>query len=139
MAVTLHHKGSSPIFNLTPMIDCVFLLLVFFLVTTQLAEEERQVSVELPSASEALPLTSKPRELLINIDERGEYYVDAERLTLAQLDPVLKRAWVNNPDRQAVVIRADKRCRWQSVVAAMNVCQKCKIREYRVTTREGPE
>ncbi len=45
---------------------------------------------------------------------------------------------MNNPGRASVVIRADKRCLWEYVVAAMNACKKAKIRDYRVTTREGP-
>jgi len=131
-------KGSLQLFDLTPMIDCVFLLLIFFLVATRFAEEERELDVMLPDASEAQPLTSKPQELFINIDENGQYYVTGKLLTLDELYPVLDRAWVNNPGRQSVIIRADKRCRWQSVVAAMNACRKCKIRDYRVTTRDGP-
>lgn len=138
MAVKIH-KGSSPLFDLTPMIDCVFQLLIFFLVATRFAEEERELDVQLPSASEAQPLTSRPRELLIQIDDQGQYYVSGKQLTLDELDPILKQASVDNPDRQSVIIRADKRCQWQSVVAAMNACQKHKIRNYRVTTREGPE
>lgn len=138
MAVKIN-KGSNQLFDLTPMIDCVFQLLIFFLVATRFAEEEREMEVMLPDASEAQPLTAKPQELFINIDDQGRYYVTGKLLALEELDPVLQRAWINNPGRQAVVIRADKRCRWQFVVAAMNACRKAKIRDYRVTTREGPE
>lgn len=138
MAVKLP-KGSSPLFNLTPMIDVTFQLLIFFLVATRFAEEEREMNVQLPTASEAQPLTSRPRELLINIDDQGRYFVSGQPLTLDQLDPLLRQASVNNPARQSVVLRADRRCRWQSVVAAMNLCQKHQIHDYRVTTREGPE
>jgi biopolymer transport protein ExbD len=133
------NKGSNQLFDLTPMIDCVFQLLIFFLVATRFAEEEREMDVMLPDASEAQPLTARPREVFINIDENGRYYVTGKLLTQEELYPVLKHAAINNPGRQSVIIRADKRCRWQFVVAAMNACQKAKIRNYRVTTREGPE
>jgi hypothetical protein len=43
---------------------------------------------------------------------------------------------VNNPARASAIIRADKRCDWEYVVAAMNACHKAKIRDYRVTTLE---
>ena len=138
MAVQIN-KGNSQVFDLTPMIDCVFQLLIFFLVATRFAEEEREMEVMLPDASEAQPLTSKPREMFINVDEKGQYYVTGKMLTVDDLYPVLRQAWINNPGRQSVIIRADKRCRWQSVVAAMNACRKAKIRDYRVTTREGPK
>jgi biopolymer transport protein ExbD len=122
--------------SLTPLIDIVFLLLIFFLVATRFAEEERELDVMLPEASEAQPLVSKPQELFINVDHRGRYYVTGKILELAELNQVLKTAWVNNPGRQSVVIRADKRCRWEYVVAAMNACNKAHIHDYRVTTRK---
>ena len=123
--------------SLTPLIDIVFLLLIFFLVATKFAEEERELDVMLPDASEARPLTSKPREMFINIDQQGRYFVTGKILDEKQLAQVLKTAWVNNPGRQSVIIRADKRCRWQYVVAAMNACNQAKIRDYRVTTRQS--
>lgn len=125
--------------NLTPLIDVVFLLLIFFLVATEFAEQERELRVLLPEASEAQPLTSKPRELFVNIDAEGRYFVSGETLTLDELYSALKLAWVNNPGRASVIIRADKRCPWQYVVAAINACLKANIRDYKVTAREPDE
>ncbi len=124
--------------SLTPLIDIVFLLLIFFLVATRFAEEEREMDVLLPEASEAQPLTRKPRELFININHEGRYFVGGKIVTLEELQPLLQAAYVNNPGRASVVIRADRHCRWEYVVAAMNACNRAKIRDYRVTTTEGP-
>ncbi len=137
MAMKIDKGSALANLSLTPLIDVVFLLLIFFLVATRFAEEERELDVLLPDASEAQPLTSKPRELFINIDDRGRYYVSGKILSLKELFPILKAAWVNNPGRASVVIRADKRCRWEFVVAAMNACTKANIRDYRVATCEG--
>ena len=133
------HKGSTQVFDLTPMIDCVFQLLIFFLVATKFAEEERELDVMLPEASEAQPITVKPREMFINIDQDGRYFVTGKMISLKELEQVLQMVWVNNPGRASVIIRADQRCHWKHVVAAMNACTKAKIRDYRVTTRDGPE
>ena len=73
----------------------------------------------------------------INIDKQGQYYVTGKTLTLKELDRTLRAASVNNPGRVSVIIRADKRVVWNYVVAAMNACNKAKIRDYRVTTLEG--
>jgi len=121
--------------GLTPLIDIVFLLLIFFLVATRFAEEEREMDVMLPEASEAQPLTSKPRELFINIDADGQYFVTGKTVTLDELQPILKTAYVNNPGRASAIIRADARCQWQPIVAAMNACNKANIRDYRITTK----
>lgn len=137
MAVNINRGSALSHLSLTPLIDIVFLLLIFFLVATRFAEEERELDVLLPDASEAQPLTSKPRELFLNIDEKGRYYVTGKILTLPDLDSVLQAAYVNNPGRASVVIRADRRVAWNYVVAAMNACNKARIRDYRVTTRDS--
>ena len=139
MAVTVNKGAALDSLSMTPLIDVVFLLLIFFLVATRFAEEEREMNVRLPEASEAMPLTSKPRELFVNIDSDGRYFVSAKMVTLGQLLPILKTADANNPGRASVIIRADQRCRWKYVVAVMNACQKAKIQDYRVTTRNVGE
>ena len=137
MAVTIDKGKALDNLSLTPLIDIVFLLLIFFLVATRFAEEERELDVMLPQASEARPLTVQPSELFINIDRQGHFFVTGKILSLGQLQHVLKTAWVNNPGRQSVVIRADRRCLWDAVVAAMNACNKAHIHDYRVTTKDG--
>ena len=137
MSVKINKGSALASLSLTPLIDVVFLLLIFFLVATRFEEEERELDVLLPEASEAQPLTSKPREMFVNIDDKGRYFVTGKIVTLDQLYPILKAAWVNNPGRASVVIRADKRCRWEFVVAVMNACNKANIRDYRVTTKKG--
>ena len=139
MAVTINKGSALDSLSLTPLIDVIFLLLIFFLVATKFAEEEREMDVRLPEASQAMPLTSKPRELFVNIGADGRYFVSAKTVALDELQPILNTAQVNNPGRASVIIRADQRCRWKYVVAVMNACQKAKIRDYRVTTRKVGE
>ena len=137
MAVKIDKGLALSSASLMPLLDVIFLLLIFFLVATRFAEEERELDVLLPDASEAQPLTSKPGELFINIDRQGRYYVTGKILTLEELDRTLRAASVNNPGRLSVIIRADKRVVWSYVVAAMNACNKARIRDYRVTTLKG--
>ena len=137
MAVKINKGNAAGLVNLTPMIDMVFLLLIFFLVATRFEEEERSLDVQLPQASEAMPLAAKPRELFVNVDAQGRYHVGGEFVDAAQLETLLGQSSVNNPGRQTVIIRADKRCIWQFVVTVMNLCNKANIRDYRVTTAEN--
>lgn len=138
MAIQLPEKSAIESIPMTPLIDVVFLLLLFFLVATTLSEEERQMDIQLPEASEAQPLTGQPRELIVNIDRQGRYLVSGEVLSLERLQAVLRATAVNNPGRASVILRADRRCLWEYVVAAMNACNKAKIRDYKVTTL-GPK
>jgi biopolymer transport protein ExbD len=139
VAVTIDKGSALESLSLTPLIDVVFLLLIFFLVATRFAEEEREMEVRLPEASEARPLVSKPRELFVNVDAAGHYSVAGHQLPMAELMPILETAWVNNPGHASVIIRADERCPWKFVVAVMNACQKANIHDWRVTTREAEE
>ncbi len=137
MSVKIKKGQALTNLSMTPMIDMVFNLLIFFLVATRFAEEERELEVNLPDASEARPLVSKPRELFINIDRQGRYFVTGRIVSIEELERICRRAEASNPGRASVIIRADRDCRWQPIVAAINICKKAGIRDYRVTTRES--
>lgn len=120
--------------NMTPIIDIVFNLLIFFLVASKFEENERALEVVLPQASEAMPLTEKPAELFLNISATGQFVIEKEFLTEAQLVARLKQAAANNPGRQTVIIRCDERCPFKAPAAAMNACNQAGIHDYRVAT-----
>ena len=107
MVVKIKKGQSAGLVNLTPMIDVVFQLLLFFLVASKFAEDERELNIVLPHASEARPLTTKPEVLFVNVDRQGHYIVDRQLLDAAALEAKLKQASANNPGRQTVEIRAD--------------------------------
>jgi biopolymer transport protein ExbD len=136
MSVKINKGRALDGINMTPMIDCVFLLLIFFLVATRFEEMEREMNVVLPQASEAMPLTAKPKELFVNVDRDGKFIVRGQSLAAAELLSTFEQAAADNPGRQTVIIRADKRCVWEHVVEVMNLCNKAHIRDYRVTTAE---
>ena len=92
-----------------------------FRVRSKFAEDERELNIVLPHASEARPLTTKPDVLFVNIDRQGHYFVDRQLLDVAALEAKLKQVSANNPGRQTVEIRADKECLWQFVVEVMNL------------------
>lgn len=117
--------------NMTPIIDVVFNLLIFFLVASKFEENERALEVVLPQASEAMPLTEKPAELFINIDPAGKFVIEKEYLSEAQLIARLKQSAANNPGRQTVIIRCDERCPFKAPMTAMNACNIAGIKDYR--------
>jgi biopolymer transport protein ExbD len=130
MAIKINKGAALSLLDLTPMIDMVFNLLIFFMVVTHFASEERSLKVELPMGSEAMPLTARPKEIFINIDQTGRYYIGARRLTEAEVARYLRQAAVDNPLNQTVVIRADRRVQWDYVATAMRLCNEAGIRDY---------
>ncbi|HEY5314233.1 MAG TPA: biopolymer transporter ExbD, partial [Pirellulales bacterium] len=99
MAVKIDKGAASGGINMTPMIDCVFLLLIFFLVATRFEASEREQNVVLPQASEAMPLSARPKEVIVNVTREGQLLVGGKRLGQPELLAVFKQASANNPGR----------------------------------------
>jgi biopolymer transport protein ExbD len=133
--VSVAIKKSSALnkLNLTPMIDVVFQLLIFFLVATRFEEEERELDLVLPQASEAMARIAKPKELFINVDRSGRIILGGRQVSTDELFGQLRQAQADNPGRQAVIIRGDEQADLKYVVAVMNVCARAGIRDCRIT------
>ena len=138
MSVQIRRSSVAGTLSLTPLIDVVFLLLIFFLVTSKFDEEERRLPIELPVATNATPMTQKPREVTIDIDREGNFFVNGNRQSIEQVEATLRRAVATNPTNQAVVIRADATVPFQPVVTVMDLCNRTGVSDYSVTTKEGP-
>jgi biopolymer transport protein ExbD len=127
--------------NVTPLVDVVLVLLIVFMITipTIVASDilnERELSIRLPRASDALPLTARVNDLVINIEAGGRYMVGGNPKSDEELQELLRQAEVDNPGRVNVVIRADRACPWQFVVNVMNLCKAQKISSYSATTMD---
>ena len=136
MAVQIKKGSVIGSLTMTPLIDVVFLLLIFFLVASRFSEEERQLDLNLPSVSEAMSVTAPINEIVINIDAQGQFYIEGAFRQLEEVEQILQRARNNNPISQTVVIRADKQTDWDHVATAMNLCKKVGIEEFSATTDE---
>lgn len=124
--------------NLTPLIDVVFLLLIFFLVATRFDEEEREIPTRLPEVAEARPLTKPPAQVIVNIDEKGECRVVGKTYTLEQLGVWFHELSIKNPD-QRVQIRADERVAWRFPAKVMGLCEDEDIEHFcSVLPEKGP-
>ena len=117
----------EPQLNLTPMIDIVFLLIIFFMVGTRFSEIEQQYDVELPTADPIEPMTSRPDAIIINVARDGNVAIGGEEVSLVNLKTRLENARKAYAE-QAVLIRGDSEGMYQAVVDVMNVCHQAKIR-----------
>ncbi len=124
MAVKISQGRVLAALSMTPLIDVVFLLLIFFLVASRLSQEDRQLDIPLPSAANAMPMTAEVQELVVNINDEGTIVVNGDSMTLDQFDRFLTQSIANNPLGQTVIIRADRRVPLQTPVDVMDVCLK---------------
>ncbi|TWU42149.1 ExbD/TolR family protein [Novipirellula artificiosorum] len=139
MAIEIKRSAVAGTLSLTPLIDVVFLLLIFFLVTSEFEEQERRLDIELPIATSAVPMTGKPREVVVDIDSEGNTYLGGQLTSFSELQSLLEKAVAENPTNQTVVIRADQATSFQPVVSVMDICNQTGVSDYSVTTTEGPE
>ena len=122
--------------NLTPLIDVVFLLLIFFMVSTTFTKESR-LTLELPEAS-GEPVPQEVAALEILVDAQGQYMVN----DLSVTSPTLKglKAAISDvagePSDTPVVITADAKAPHQSVITAMDAAGQLGFTALSLTTRE---
>lgn len=116
----------EPQINMTPMIDCVFLLLIFFMVGTQFVDKERQTDIKLPTSSIASALTKGPDDLVINIVGPEQVKLGDETLSLEELETRLIEAKKNFAD-QGVLVRGSGPDPYQLVMDVLDVCQRAEI------------
>ncbi|HEY5739975.1 MAG TPA: biopolymer transporter ExbD [Gammaproteobacteria bacterium] len=119
--------------NLTPLIDVVFLLLIFFMVSTTF-DTTSQLEIKLPEASEN-PAPEPSRQLNLLIDADGSFFVNARELTgtdSATLRAALVRALEGQ--RLPIVIQSDANSPVQSLVTAMDVVGQLGLKQVSIAT-----
>src|SRR5688500_3829220 len=86
MAIQINRGRALGLLDMTPMMDMVFNLLIFFMVVTSFEKADRDLKVVLPDGSEAMPLTAKPQQIFVNIDKEGRYFVRSQQVSAEALD-----------------------------------------------------
>jgi biopolymer transport protein ExbD len=121
--------------NLTPLIDVVFVLLIFFVLTTTF-ERHAQLQIELPQAS-AEPVQQRREPLELSIDAAGRYYVNGRALVNTQaatLTTALKDAAKGRDG--TIILNADARTPHQAVVTAMDVAARVGLTRLSIATTQ---
>ena len=116
--------------NLTPVIDIVFLLLIFFLVATRFNQDELEIATRLAEVADAQPLTMPPQEVIVNITDKGEYIVAGKTLSHESLARFLHEVALKNPGMQKVQLRTDERVSFGYAARVMGLCERENIKHY---------
>ena len=125
--------------NLTPLIDVVFLLLIFFMVTTTF-NQHANLRVELPDASNAVQ-SNEENKVEVIIDKNGQYFIDGTSL-LDQQSRTLVTALgkvVKDRNTEKILIRADAQAPHQSVVSVMDAAGKLGLTQISIATSSGQD
>ncbi|NOZ38907.1 MAG: biopolymer transporter ExbD [Planctomycetes bacterium] len=120
--------------DLTPMIDVVFLLIIFFMVATSFSEQERDIELELAEVASTTAMTAAPKQRVVSVQAEGQIRLDGEDVTLAELTQRLSAARSEYPEL-SVVIRNDAACAFQHFAASLAACKEAQISNIGVTVR----
>lgn len=128
MLIGKKQDEGGPTIEMTPIIDMVFLLLIFFLVATTYQQSERELAIALPEAEAAGPISTMLREIIINIDSNGTIIVGGQTLTLEELRTLVADAVRVNPD-QKVSVRGDKDLAYGEIARVLGVCKAAGVQQ----------
>jgi biopolymer transport protein ExbD len=115
-------ESSDAAIEITPMIDMVFLLLIFFLIATTFHQTEREIQVALPSAASGGPISASLREIIVNVTAEGEFIVNGRAMAPDDLAALIADSVELNPE-QKVTVRGDRACAWEGIVRALDICK----------------
>ncbi|MAC94953.1 MAG: biopolymer transporter ExbD [Flavobacteriales bacterium] len=122
MAIRSRNKV-SPNFNMSSMTDIVFLLLIFFMLTSTLVSPNA-LKLLLPSSSSK---TLAPQTVSVSITKNLEYYVDREQVEFEFLEPIIKKKMGNNPEN-SIILHVDKQIAVEEAVKVMDIASRNKYR-----------
>lgn len=113
--------------DLTPMLDVVFLLLIFFLAATTFAREEVELDLKLPPAKSGQS-GQGGSQLVVNLTADGRVLVDGREVTLEALRQKLAAAVQRDPEQQ-VLVRGDQQARFGVGIEVLDACRLAKVKK----------
>ena len=122
----------EPSINLTPLIDVVFLLLIFFMVSTVFVDFRRQMDIALPSSKKSVPdAAPKPIKLEITFDK--QIFLNGKKIYLDRLEQTLLK--IDLSKKKAAIIRADKHLPYGEVIKVMGILQSAQVLDISVAVK----
>jgi len=115
-----------PALQMAPLMDIVFLLLIFFMAAFVFYELETEINISVPSASESTDMKRTPGEIIINVREDGTVIVNQRELSHDELETMLTRV-SGLYKGQPVIIRGDKATRHGDIIKILDICAGSNI------------
>ena len=119
-------QKNLPSIQLAPLIDIIFITLIFFMTLSIFYQLENEISISVPKAEESKEVVRSPGEIIINIDKEGLVVVNQRPFRQPELKQMLKRISSLYPN-QPVIIRADKKTHHENVVQVLDACAAADI------------
>jgi biopolymer transport protein ExbD len=119
--------------DISPMMDMVFILLIFFIVTSTFTRETG-IDVTKPKASSAKELAKE--SILIGITRQGTVHINETQVNLSSLQTILKQMMAESPDRPVIIV-SDRDAPSGAIVDVLDECNIAKVRKVSISAEEG--
>ena len=132
---TLRGGGDSVDINMSPLIDMVFLLLIFFVVTTSFVKES---GIEVSRSTASTAEVKEKATVMIGVTDTGEVYMEGKKVDVRSVRGLVERALVENPEAGVIVV-ADKGSQTGDVVKVMDQCRLANAKSVSLAARREGE
>lgn len=119
--------------DISPMMDMVFILLIFFIVTSTFTRETG-IDVTKPKASSAKELAKE--SILIGITRQGTVHINETQVNLSSLQTILKQMMAESPNRPVIIV-SDRDAPSGAIVDVLDECNIAKVRKVSISAEEG--
>ena len=126
-------KEEEKVEDLTPMLDVVFIMLIFFIVTATFIKE---TGVEIDRPDTKTAEAKKRVSLLVGVGSDSGIWIDKKRVDVRNVRPMMERLHAENP-KGGLVIQADSESKVEKVLAIMNAARKIGINQVAIASEEG--
>lgn len=133
MPLKTHHE-EAPMLNLTPMIDILFLLIIFFMVGSKFTEMESAVDLDVPQVNDLGALTAAPEKKVINVFRDGRVMLGTKEVNLDDLKAELTASHAQYQEL-GVLVRGDRDVPFQQVATVLTTVRQAGIAEMAISVR----
>lgn len=134
MQVDLREDESIEV-QMAPLIDCVFLLLIFFLVATTLKKIDEELPLELPASAAAIQVQQPDQYTVLSIDKDHNIYVDGTPVSLGLLQSTLRRRAQTDPSSK-VRLDVDENVPFRRVMEILDIIRFENLKNVGINTRK---
>jgi biopolymer transport protein ExbD len=131
------HIDEEPSINMTPMVDVVFQLILFFLLGTKFTEMERKIGLEIPRVAQTQSLPAAPARQIVNVYRDGRVTLDGAPVTLEELAARLAARRKESSDLN-VLVRGAAAGQFQRIAEVLAACKQAGIQELGIAVMPVP-
>ncbi len=139
MSFSQPEHQSRRVVQLTPLIDLMFILIIFFVTTTTFRTEERQIDVSLAATQSGKTMEPQRTEIVVNVKADGGIYIGNRPMEPDELNQMLRRLVKDFPNER-VIVRGDKNVRYERVLVVIDAARSAGVKDVQIaTTRKSAE